>query len=278
MTAGIAALVSMDAAVKLLVVDDIHAVQLIALRSVMIVPVIYLVFRLRGEHQTLRPRRWQWLAFRAIIGFIAPCTFFMALAYLPQADATVIFFAAPLIITLCSVVLLGETFGRHRWVAVVAGFIGVTIALNPTGNIHVTGYLLALAGTLAYAGLFLTGRYLSATESTPSLVMSYNVGVGVIGLMLLPWVWNPMQSEQWLILMILALLAVTGHFCVTAAFAKAQASVLSPFEYTALFWAILYDWLLWQGTPNPQTMIGGCIVITAGLYFVYRERLSNKNN
>jgi drug/metabolite transporter (DMT)-like permease len=78
--------------------------------------------------------------------------------------------------------------------------------------------------------------------------------------------------------MILALLAVTGHFCVTAAFAKAQASVLSPFEYTALFWAILYDWLLWQGTPNPQTMIGGCIVITAGLYFVYRERLSNKNN
>lgn len=275
MTCGIAALVSMDATVKLLVVDDIHAIQVLALRSIIIAPAIYLVFRCRGEHRTLMPGRWRWQIFRAVIGFIAPCCFFMALVFLPQADATVIFFAAPLIITLCSVLFLGERFGKHRWIAVAVGFIGVTIAINPAGGAHWMGYLLAFIGTVTYAGLFLTGRYLSETESTASLVMSYNVGVGVIGLALLPWVWTPMIARQWLILCVLATLAVIGHFCITAAFAKAQASLLSPFEYTALFWAVLYDWLLWQASPESLTLIGGTVVIMAGLYFVHRERLSD---
>ncbi len=274
MTAGIASLVTMDATVKLLVVEDIHAIQLIALRSIIIAPVIFLVFKIRGEGRRLIPGRWKWQIFRAIIGFIAPCTFFMSLVFLPQVNATVIFFAAPLIITLCSVLLLGEKFGPHRWLAVVVGFIGVAIALNPQGSVHWFGYLLAILGTVTYAGLFITGRYLSDTESTPSLVMSYNVGVGIIGMALLPWVWTTMDTRQWMILCLLALLAVIGHFCITAAFAKAQASLLSPFEYTALFWAILYDQLLWQVAPDRQTLTGGFIVIAAGLYFLYRERLS----
>ncbi|MEM7257007.1 MAG: DMT family transporter [Pseudomonadota bacterium] len=277
MVVGIAALVAMDATVKLLVVEDIHAIQLLALRSIMIVPAIYLVFRLRGEGKQLMPGRWSWQIFRAIIGFIAPCCFFMSLVFLPQADAVVIFFAAPLIITLCSVLFLGESFGRHRWIAVVIGFIGVVIALNPAGSIHWQGYVLAIIGTITYAGLFLTGRYLSKTESTPSLVMSYNVGVGFIGLALLPSVWTGMDAGQWAVLCLLALLAVTGHFCITAAFASAEASLLSPFEYTALFWAVLYDWLLWHDAPNPHTLTGGAIVIAAGLYFIYRERLKDNN-
>lgn len=278
MVFGIAALVSMDATVKLLVVNDIHAIQLLALRSIIIAPAIYLVFRVRGEGRQLIPGRWKWQIFRAVIGFIAPCCFFMSLAFLPQADATVVFFAAPLIITLCSVMFLGERFGRHRWVAVLVGFVGVVIALNPSGSMHWQGYLLAIVGTVTYAGLFLTGRYLSETESTPSLVMSYNVGVGVIGLLLLPWVWSSMDAGQWAVLCLLALLAVIGHFCITAAFANAEASVLSPFEYTALFWAVLYDWILWHDAPKTQTLLGGTIVIAAGLYFIYRERLKHSTS
>jgi len=83
-----------------------------------------------------------------------------------------------------------------------------------------------------------------------------------------------MTVAQMLILILSASLAVVGHFCITIAFANAEASLLSPIDYTALFWAIFYDWLLWQHAPNTQTLVGGSIVIIAGLYFVHRERLS----
>ena len=276
MAAGIASLVAMDAAVKELVTEQVHAVQILALRSVIITLAIYCVFRARGQAEQLRPGRWKWQVVRAVIGFIAPCTFFMSLVFLPQADATVMFFSAPLIITVCSVWLLGERFGTHRWVAVAIGFIGVFIAINPQGGHDWRGYTLAGIGSLAYAAFFLAGRYLSKTESTPSLVMSYNVGVGIIGLALLPWFWVPMDGQQWAVLLLVAIFAVTGHFCITAAFARAEASLLSPIDYTTLFWAIFYDWMLWQHAPNERTLLGGTIVILAGLYFIHRERKSEK--
>jgi len=230
------------------------------------------VFRARGQSGQLRPGRWKWQVLRAVIGFIAPCTFFMSLVFLPQADATVLFFSAPLIITLCSVWLLGERFGIHRWVAVATGFIGVYVAFDPQGGHDWRGYVLAGIGSVTYAAFFLAGRYLSKTESTPSLVMSYNVGVGIIGLALLPWFWISMNLQQWGLLLLVAGFAVSGHFCITAAFAKAEASLLSPIEYTTLFWAVFYDWMLWQHTPNERTLLGGGIVILAGLYFIHRER------
>ena len=275
MAAGIALLVAMDAAVKELVTKGVHAIQLLALRSVMITTAIYIAFRLRGNAGQLRPSRWKWQVARAVIGFIAPCTFFSALVFLPQADATVMFFSAPLIITIFSVLLLGERFGFHRWVAVVVGFIGVYIAFNPQGGHDWRGYVLAGIGSVAYAIFFLAGRYLSKTESTASLVMSYNIGVGIIGLTLLPWFWVSMDTQQWLVLILLACLAVTGHFLITAAFARAEASLLSPIDYSALFWALFYDWLLWQHAPDSQTLLGGSVVILAGLYFIYRERRSS---
>ncbi len=273
MAAGIASLVSMDATVKALVTDGIHAVQLLALRSVLIVAVLLLIYRARGELNQLKPSRWAWQSARALIGFVAPLAFFMSLIYLPQADATVMFFSAPMVVTLFSYWFLGERFGVHRWVALVIGFAGVIVALRPEGNASGIGYLLAAVGSLAYAGLFLSGKYLSRTESTPSLVMSYNVGVGAIALLLLPWFWQPMTAKQWLVLTALATLAVTGHFCVTTAFARTDASLLSPIEYTALFWAIGFDWILWRHAPGQHTVLGGGIVILAGLYFVYRERI-----
>ena len=276
MAAGIGSLVTMDAAVKELVTAGIHAVQLIALRAVLITTAIYLLFRARGNADTLVPKRWAWQVARAVVGFIAPCAFFMSLAYLPQADATVLFFSAPLIVTVCSVWLLGERFGLHRWIAVGVGFVGVVIALDPEGGQDLRGYVLAAIGSLAYAALFLLGKVLSRTESTASLVMAYNLGTGAVGLALLPWFWVPMSSYQWLILGVLALLAVIGHFCVTEAFARAEASLLSPIEYTTLFWAVAYDWLLWQHAPNGQTLLGGSVVILAGLYFIHRERLAKR--
>ena len=281
MAAGIASLVTMDATVKLLVTGNIHPIQILAYRSVLISLVLLIFFKIRGQASSLWPHRWRLQIVRALVGFIAPCTFFMSLKFLAQADATVIFFSAPLIITVSSVIFLKERFGLHRWVAVIAGFIGVVVALNPEvggifGAEKFNGYLLALTGSVAYAALFLLGRYLSKTESTPSLVMSYNAGVGIIAFALLPWFWAPMDTQQFLVLTLLATLAVIGHFCITAAFASAEASLLSPIEYSALFWAIFYDWLLWQHAPNTQTLLGGSIVIVAGLYFFYRERLVGK--
>ena len=123
--------------------------------------------------------------------------------------------------------------------------------------------------------MFISGRYLSTTESVPSLVFSFNLSVGVISLVLLPWYWQPQTLDQYGMLAGLSLVAVSGHFLMTSAFSNTEASLLAPFEYTAVLWALVFDLLIWHVAPSPTTSIGAAIIVSSGLYIVYRERLVN---
>jgi drug/metabolite transporter (DMT)-like permease len=273
MLLGIGLLSAMDAVAKWIVEGGMNPIQILALRSLVIVPVLLIGFAARGQLDALMPTRHRWQAVRSMAGFLAPFCYFLSLRYLPLSDAVVVFFSSTFMSTGLSVWMLKERVGVHRWAAVIIGYVGVVIAMVPQGEGQLQGYLLVLVASLSYAFLFVTGRMLSATESVSSLVFSFNLGVGLVALLMLPWFWVAMGWWETALVLLLSALAVAGHFSLTAAFSAAPVSAIAPFEYTALLWAVGLDYFVWRQLPLTTTWAGAAIIIASGLYLLYRERL-----
>jgi len=206
-----------------------------------------------------------------MFGFFAPYCFFTSLKTLPLADTSVVFFSGTFMITALSWPLLKEKVGVHRWAAVIIGFIGVIIAMKPQGDGQLIGYIYCLAGSFAYAILFISGRWLSKTESVVSLVFMFNFGLAIVSTLSVPLVWVPMSGELIMIVFLFSVLALSGHLCLTAAFSKAPVGVIAPFEYTALIWTVILGYFIWQDIPALNVVIGAVIIISCGLYVIYRE-------
>lgn len=271
MVVGIFLLSVMDAVAKWLVKDTLDPLQLIAVRSWFVITVLFVYYSLKKRRTEITPTRPVEQGIRGLLGFLAPYCFFKSLQTLPLADATVIFFSGIFMITALSWPLLKEKVGVHRWSAVIAGFIGVLIAMNPQGGGHTIGYVYCLIGSLTYALLFISGRWLSKTESVISLVFSFNLGLAVICTLLVPLVWVPMTGNLLVIVFLFSMLALSGHICLTTAFSKAPVGVVSPFEYSGLIWTVLLGYLFWNEIPTFNVIIGAIIIVGCGLYVIYRE-------
>lgn len=276
MVLAIALLSTMDATVKWLVTNQVEVMQILAVRSVIIVLVMALIYQLRGQAKAILPTRPVAQMARGLFGFIAPFSFFLGLKYVPLTDAVVVFFSSIFVVSLLSMVFLGERVGPHRWASIVVGYIGVVIVAQPQGGGQLFGYALVLLSSTSYAALFVSGRYLSRTESTPSLVVSYNLGVGILAFICLPWFWVPLNLEQIAVILLATALAGCGHFAMTSAFAQGEASFIAPFEYTALIWALMFDLIIWRHLPGSSTLLGAAIIIGSGLYVAYREQLATR--
>ncbi len=271
MVSGIFLLSVMDAIAKWLVEDTLDPLQLLCVRSWIVVVVLLAYYSLTRQLDEIKPTRPVAQGIRGMLGFLAPYCFFKSLITLPLADATVIFFSGTFMITALSWPLLKEQVGIHRWTAVIIGFIGVVIAMRPQGDGQIIGYLLCLTGSLAYALLFISGRWLSKTESVISLVFSFNFGLGVVSTLLVPLVWVPMANQLLLVVFVFAVIALAGHVCLTSAFSKAPVGVIAPFEYTALIWTVILGYLIWNDIPANNVIVGAVIIVSCGLYVIYRE-------
>lgn len=263
----------MDAMGKTLTMAGITAIQILALRSIIIVPVLLAGCAAKGGIEQLKPVKHKAHVARGIAGFVAASCFFLGITDIPLTDAVVILFSSVFFTTLLSIVFLAEKVGIHRWSCILIGFIGVLLVMNPVGGGSLHGYLLVLVGSAAYSVVFVSGRYLSATESVPSLVFSFNAVVGICSIALLPWFWTELSAIRGLQITLLALLALGGHYMVTVAFSRSEASMLAPFEYTSVVWAVLCDVLLWQLYPSQTTLAGTFVIICSGLYIARREHL-----
>jgi len=160
----------------------------------------------------------------------------------------------------------------------VVGYLGVFVAIDPSGEGNLIGYALALASSAAYAALFISGKILGKTESSESLVLFYNLGVGAVAAIWLPQVWQAMDAQDWLNIIGFSALAVTGQYCLTLSYSIADASLVAPMDYTALIWAVLFDVLIWQSIPSLQTMLGACIIIGSSAFVIWRQRLSQQQS
>ena len=273
MVLGIGLLSTMDALGKWLIENGVHTIQILALRSLIIVPVLLAAYAAKKQLAILVPSRPVAQAVRGLTGFLAPLCFFMGIAQMPLTAAVVVFFSSIFMTTLMSVFFLDEKVGLHRWLAVIAGYAGVFVAIAPEAGGKIEGYLLVLFSSFMYTVLFISGRRLSATESVASLVLTYNAGVGLVAALLLPWFWQTMPWEAWVLVLLLSGFAVSGHFCMTHAFSVSEASLIAPFEYTSIVWTVMFDLLIWHQLPGSHTWVGAVIIILSGLYVLHREKL-----
>ena len=197
---------------------------------------------------------------------------FLGLVWLPLADATAINFTAPLFITALSVPILGERVGMHRWAAVAAGLAGVLLIVRPGSSLAQWGALLPLAGAFFFAIYQLTTRVLSSTETTFRTLVYTGVGGLLWCSLFVPFVWTPLGWDDWLIFAGIGVFGAMAHLCLISAFAIAEASLLAPFNYSKMIWAIIAGYLVFGDVPTANTLAGAAIIAAAGLYVLWRER------
>jgi len=269
--AGLILMTAMDAAVKWLVEDKVHVIQLLFMRSCIITTLLVVYYTSRKQLSQLKPVRLKAQCVRGLIGFAAPFGFFLALKYLPLTAANVVFFSNIFLITFASAVFLKEKVGVYRWSAVFVGYVGVLIAIDPGTDGEFFGYMMILLSSATYAFLFISGKKLGATETSESLVLFYNMGVGTIALFWLPGIWQSLSTADWLGILLVSVLAVFGQYCMTQAFAVADASLLAPLNYTTLVLTVVFDWVLWQTIPSANTLLGATIIVLSSCVVIYRQ-------
>lgn len=210
---------------------------------------------------------------RSILIISSTAFFFLALAYLPIADTLSIFFVQPLIVTLLAPLLLKEHVGLRRWIAVVIGFIGTLIIIRPGFQALNPGILLALlAGTTSAVYMIIT-RKISQTAD-PIVTTFYTNAIGAIfTTVAVAFVWVTPTLEQWGLLLVIAVVALIGHYLVIAAYRFAEASLLAPLGYAEMITAVACGWWFFGDFPDRWTFLGVGILIACAVYISYRERV-----
>jgi drug/metabolite transporter (DMT)-like permease len=220
---------------------------------------------------------WSHLA-RAVTGVAAMYAMFAGLARLPLADATAITFATPLMNVALAAIFLGEVVRMWRWSAVGVGFLGVVVmisphlTLTPRDDTAAYGALLMLAGAFLTAAAMTQVRRLTMTETTASIVFSFSAISSVAGLATLPSGWIVPLWPDALALVGIGIFGGIGQIFLTDSYRHAPASVVAPFSYSTMLWAVVIGYLAFSEVPEPIVLLGAAIVIAAGLFVIWRER------
>ncbi len=212
-------------------------------------------------------------AVRAIFTILMLGGFIYAVRSLSLAETYSVFLCAPLLMTALSVPLLGESVPLKRWIAIGTGLGGVFLILRP--GQQPAGSALALlaagVGTISYALSALMVRKLGRTDSNTALVFWVLALGGAVGAMLALPEWHAIPRGDWGCLALVGLSGALGQYWLTDAFRRAPPSVVGPFEYTSMVWALAIDWIFWSAAPTGALLAGAAIVIASGLYVIVDE-------
>ncbi len=197
--------------------------------------------------------------------------FYFAVISLPLADVMTYWLAAPIYVAALSPFLLGEKVGWRRWLAILAGFVGVIVALQPSAATLSPPALVSIAGSFCFAFMMLSGRALRGTPDSV-LVFWQMAAAGLVGLITAPIGWVTPGAFDLSLLALLGVVAMVAHVCVNRALKLADASVVAPFQYSLLFWAVLFGFIVFGDVPRPAMLAGAAIIVASGWFIMVRER------
>lgn len=219
-----------------------------------------------------RPERPLLQIVRVALSVLDVASFFLASAYLPLADVITYYLAAPIFVTAGSAIFLGEQVGWRRWSAIAVGFCGVLVALQPSAQTVTWPALLALCGSASFAALMLLTRSLRSVPDI-ALTSSQFFGSLAFGIVTVPWLgWQtPSPRDAWLFAFG-GVVSVAALSCVNRSLKLASASVVVPYQYSMILWAVLFGFTVFGDVPTPATLIGAAIIIAAGIYIFLREQ------
>ncbi len=270
---------------------DYSALEIVAVRSLVALPFTLLFFRFEGRRglPTTRHPKLEYL--RGIFLFLSYTAYMMGLAALPLADIEAIRFSGPLMITILSVVILGERAGPSRWLALLVGFTGVLLIVRPGSASFNLGSVFILISVLFYALTVILTRKLQANDSSATMAYYSSLVYLAAALILtpLPALVGEMPNADpsiafliraWSLPTLIDLVIMAGlglvwagwMYFMSRAYSVAEASVIAPFEYISLPINILWGFLIWQEIPTVMTLAGAFLTLSSGMFVLYRER------
>jgi len=209
--------------------------------------------------------------FRVLFSTAEVAMFFVAVSYLPLADTVTFYLAAPIFVTALSALFLGEQVGWRRWSAVLVGFVGVIITLRPSAATLSWPALIALAGSFFFSLLMIATRTLRGTADIV-LTGGQIATTLFFATMAAPFGWIAPTWPDFCGLALLGVVAMIALFCVNRSLKLAPASVVVPYQYALIVWAILFGYLVFGDVPDVLMLVGSAIIIAAGLYIFWREQ------
>ena len=249
---------------------EYNAVQITFARAIVVLILLMPFIYKLGGLNFLKTKKPFLHFFRGLAGLIGNVMFFLAFQRLPVADVTVISQAVPIFSCILAIIFLGETIGWRRWTAITIGFLGVIIAINPSVNIAVAS-LYALGGTLMWSTTIIFLRLLGSTEHPVKTVFYFMLVSVLITSIFQPFLWKEPSFEVILLFIGIGIAALLTQLLMTYALQKAPASIVSPFNYTGIVWAIIFDYIIWNAHPMFATIFGGIIITISGIYIFKRE-------
>jgi drug/metabolite transporter (DMT)-like permease len=291
--AGIAVFSVQDLILKLLS-DTYPLSEAMVLRSLTAVPfMLAITWWFDGGFSSLVSKGWPLMLARGVLNFLAYTAYYLALAALPMATTVALYFTAPLIIVILSVLMLGEHVSMRRWAAVALGFGGVVIMVRPGGALFDWAALLPIFCGFAYALSMIMARTMGTKDSAAAMAFWGNNAFLLCGLALSAvygsgahseaihpslafltrgWVWPDLTDAA--LMSACGAIAAVGLTLLTQAYRSGMSSVVAPFEFSFAFWGILWGWLFWGQLPDPLGWLGIAVIIGAGVYVLRAEGLS----
>ena len=265
--------------VKYTAQSGVALAEILFWRQALIIPIVLAWLGWRRQVSRLRTKRLPIHARRAVIGIIGMVLNFGAVTLLPLAEATTLGFTAPIFAVILSALLLRESVGPVRWLAVALGFAGVVIITQPGhSTIAPLGAAVGLAAGFMVALINIQLRDLARTDEPLSIVFWFAALSTPFLALTLPIVMTQHSFQQWTLLMAIGVIGGAGQLLLTASLRFGQVASVIVMDYSALIWATLFGWLVWDHLPPVATWLGAPAIIAAGIVIAWREHTLHRRS
>tara|TARA_B100000405_G_C16673717_1_gene406771 strand:- start:451 stop:1302 length:852 start_codon:yes stop_codon:yes gene_type:complete len=275
MVVGVLMLASADAVTKLLIVD-FHAGEIIFYRGVFaFLPLVPLIVW-NGGLRSLRLQQPRGVWWRGVIALVT--SVFVALSFinLPLAEASALIFTSPIFLTALSPWLLGEKVGWQRWSAVLFGFAGVVVMIEPGSSTFTIWAFVPLIAALCSASRDIVTRRLGIVDSATTVMFYTSIVALIGGAISMPWSGPAPNAEQWALFVLSGIFVSLAHLLIVMALQLAEGPTVAPLKYVSLVWSAILGYLIWGDVPGTWKVLGAMMVVAAGLFILYRETQSQK--
>jgi drug/metabolite transporter (DMT)-like permease len=279
--ASVAIFVCMSTSIKF--AGQLPAGEIVFFRSFFAVLPVLVLFAWRGEVRSALTTRYPLSHIaRGLVGVSAMGLGFFALTRLSLPDAITLNYASPLVVVIFSAIFLHETIRIYRWSAVIIGLVGVTIISWPKLTLfgsasgvsagQAVGAAAALAAATIGAVAMLLVRRLVRTERSATIVLWFSLTASAAALFTIPFGWRALSAEQAVFLIVAGICGGLAQILLTESYRHAEASTVAPFEYTSMILGIAVGYFAFGDLPTIHTIVGGMIVVGAGIFIIWRER------
>lgn len=246
-------------------------IQIVFFSVLLSFPLATLMLMRDAKPGTLVPVHPWWMAVRTVGAVVTGVSAFYAFSSLPLTQTYAILFATPLLITVLSIPILGETVRLRRWMAVIVGLFGVMVVLRPGATDLTLGHAAAIVAAFGSAFASIVVRKIGAEERIVVMLLYPMVANFVVMGAALAFVYKPMPIEHLGMLAIISIMAWTAGRIIISAYQTGEAAIVAPMQYSQILWATVFGLLFFGETTDLYTAVGASIIIGSGIYIVLRE-------